>query len=146
MTPNDTLLDSQISVMLRHHQRIFLLQQMGKNIETHSQTLCRYSALSDVLINSFPSELGALPERRNRKSSVPEGIQDTKKRRPFESSRLKLYDRAQSEAACTGLAQVYTRSSVYKLFSSLVYLWIPECAEVWVFDFCIFVIFQAKSK
>lgn len=41
MTPNEILLYSQISTLLSHHQKSFLLQQMGTNTETHSQKLCR---------------------------------------------------------------------------------------------------------
>ena len=39
MSPNDVLLFSQISALASHHQRGFLLQKMGINTETHSQTL-----------------------------------------------------------------------------------------------------------
>ena len=39
MTPNDILLYSQISVLLSHHQRSFLLQQMGTDTKMDSWTL-----------------------------------------------------------------------------------------------------------
>ena len=41
MTPNDILTYSKINSFLNHHQRSFLLQQIGTNTETHSQTLHR---------------------------------------------------------------------------------------------------------
>lgn len=40
MTPNGILLYLQIRALLSHPQRSFLLQQMGMNIDTNSQTLC----------------------------------------------------------------------------------------------------------
>ena len=61
--PNDILLYSEISALFRHHLRGFLLQQMGANTETHSQTPCREGCLGthrskqDVSIKPFPSEL-----------------------------------------------------------------------------------------
>lgn len=41
MTPDDILLNSQISVLLIHQQKSFLLQSMARNTETHSRTMCR---------------------------------------------------------------------------------------------------------
>lgn len=35
------LLQSLVSALFGHHQRPFLMQQMGKDRDTHSQTLCR---------------------------------------------------------------------------------------------------------
>ena len=41
MTPKDSLLYPCISSLLNHHQRNFLLQQMGTNIKINNQTLFR---------------------------------------------------------------------------------------------------------
>ena len=41
MIPNDILAHSEISALFCSHQRIFLLQHMATNLQTHRQTLCR---------------------------------------------------------------------------------------------------------
>lgn len=41
MIPNDILLDTYIS----HHQRSFLLKQIGTNIKPHSKIICRVKDL-----------------------------------------------------------------------------------------------------
>ena len=40
-TTNDILLYSYIDTLFNHHQKSFLLQQVGTDTETHSQTLHR---------------------------------------------------------------------------------------------------------
>ena len=37
VTPSDTVLYAWVSALLIHHQRSFLLEQMGENTEVHSQ-------------------------------------------------------------------------------------------------------------
>lgn len=60
MTHNGILLYSEKSDLLNNHQRSFLLQQVGKNAEIHTQTLCRewetlgYTA-TDKMCPSNPS-------------------------------------------------------------------------------------------
>ena len=41
MTPNDIMLNSEISALFSHYQRSFLLQQMETNTEAHRQILRR---------------------------------------------------------------------------------------------------------
>jgi hypothetical protein len=55
MTPNGILLYSQISAFFSHHQRSFLLQQLGTDTESHSH-------------KSLPSELRGPHVRGGRKS------------------------------------------------------------------------------
>lgn len=48
MTSNDILLSSEISALLCHHQKCFLLQQMGTKTELNSQTLRREQEIVDT--------------------------------------------------------------------------------------------------
>ena len=60
VTPNNTLLYSQINVLLNNYQRIFLLQQMETNIESHSQTVCRKpESLEHSVLNSVSSSISS---------------------------------------------------------------------------------------
>lgn len=88
MAPIDILLYSQIIVLLRHHQRSFLLQQMGRTTETHSLTVNRMREKPENTqaykgcLHQIPSSgaLGILLKRRQKecKNQRKEG---TKKRR-----------------------------------------------------------------
>lgn len=64
---------------------IFLLQQMGTNRETYSQTLCRewelFSPKPDVFINYLPSSFMEYWRHQDKRKKEPEGLEDTKNTR-----------------------------------------------------------------
>lgn len=47
MHPHDVRLSLRISVLTSHRPRVFLLQEVGTEAETHSWTLCRQQAILD---------------------------------------------------------------------------------------------------
>jgi hypothetical protein len=75
-TPNDILLSSSFSILLCHRQRSFLLQQTGRNRETHSQTLYREREILELSTlngmspsyHSLESSLRELSRKGGRKS------------------------------------------------------------------------------
>lgn len=78
---------TQISALLRHHQRSFLFKQTGTEAETSQWSkLQRVKDLGtlhpkrDVSIKPFPSELRE-PRRRGRKILRASGMEDTRETR-----------------------------------------------------------------
>lgn len=111
MTCED-ILYSQLSALLSHHERSFLLQQMRTNIRSHSQTLCRSQniQLRDASIKFLPSRLRKLC-RRGGLVEEPEEIWDTKKSRPSRYKSAGTHELTDTVTVCTGLAQFCTRWS-----------------------------------
>ena len=83
MTPNDILLCLVIIALLSHHQRSFLLQQMGTNTEIHSWTHAESETVEHGVLNgmssSNPSPRGSrdFTEEAERLSE-PAGMDDSK--------------------------------------------------------------------
>lgn len=75
---NDILLHSQSSILLSHHQRSFLLQRMGTNAETHSQTKMQKARDLRTFSPSNTSPRGTL--RRRKWKERDRKIEDTKKK------------------------------------------------------------------
>jgi hypothetical protein len=99
------------------------LPQIETDAETYCQTLHRdterdlgtYSSKRDVSIKFLLLRLREPHGRGNRRMWEPEGIEETKKTRPFISTDQRSYEFAETEAASTGPAWVWTRSSAYIL-------------------------------
>ena len=76
------------------HQRNFLLQHTGANIETHNWTLCReletlrHSALNEMSTLNPPLKSHETPVDRKQKECKNQGMVDTKKARPLKSKVL----------------------------------------------------------
>ena len=103
MGPNDILLYSYISALLSHHQRCFLLKQIGPNTETHRKNgqkreIFKHLILNGILpSNSSPRGL-AIPGKEKRRSVRASSVrqkemEDTKKTCPqnqhYHSMRLR---------------------------------------------------------
>ena len=75
MTSNDILIYSYISDLLSHHQKSFLLQEMGTDTEVHIMQIVKDpGTLNPKWDNSIKSHLSGLREpsgRRRRKSESP---------------------------------------------------------------------------
>ena len=126
MISSDILLDSEISALLSHHQRSFLLQQTGANTEAHSQTLYweTHSALTGMSSSN--------PFLQSSGNPVEEDVEGCKSQRgqrtPGEQGPLNQRDPSSCElrgcssmhGACTGLHDILCVCSVV---SSLVFLW-----------------------
>lgn len=74
VTPGDARLHSQISVLLSHHQRRLLLQQMGTDAETHGQTTAEGERPQNSQpIKCLPSRPKEPVEEEAERESEPEG-------------------------------------------------------------------------
>jgi hypothetical protein len=67
MIPNDIVLYSWISALSSHHQRGFVLQQMGTDAGTHSQTLWVQRVYIGSLHQIPPFKAQGIPWKRRRK-------------------------------------------------------------------------------
>ena len=136
MTPNAILPYSSIITLFSHHQRNFLLQKMTKNMKTHRHIIPRVGDLGtlsprwDVSIKSHPSELRKHYGMGGKESNKePEGISDTKKKRPSKFICAKLIEIyrewSDTHRACMDLHHILC---VHTIASRFVLFW-----NSWVF-------------
>lgn len=139
MTPNDTVLSSQIGGLFSHHQRCFFLQQAGTDTETHSQTIHRESQKHAAINGMSPinSLLRAQGTLQKKSLEDAEGMEDTKRTRSSESTKSRLYGVTETEPASTEPSQVSNRSSLYILRISMQNFYrTPEGVSKWVSNSC----------
>lgn len=133
---------AQISALLSHHQRAFLLQEMGTNTETHSQTLCReWEALEHLVLKGAIHHMPPLRAQRILWKRIQKKGKNQRKWRtptkwgPLNQHEQISYKLTEIEAGYTGPEQVFIRSSVDILWLTILCFYeTPECVNKWVSD------------